>query len=111
MQPLRTPQDVFDRMPSWLDGRAAAGISAVIQINLQGDDGGQWYIALKNGEATVNKGAAAGPDMTMSMTAGDWVDMNAGTLNRQMAFMTGKLKISGDMGLAQKMQTLFKRPS
>jgi putative sterol carrier protein len=28
-----------------------------------------------------------------------------------MAFMSGKLKISGDMGLAMKMQNLFKRPA
>jgi putative sterol carrier protein len=48
--------------------------------------------------------------MTLSMTASDYVDMIMGKLNGQMAFMSGKLKISGDMGLAMKMQSLFKRP-
>jgi sterol carrier protein 2 len=44
------------------------------------------------------------------MTAQDYVDRITGKLNGQMAFMSGKLKISGDMGLAMKMQNLFKRP-
>jgi putative sterol carrier protein len=48
--------------------------------------------------------------MTMTLAAQDYVDLIGGKLNGQMAFMSGKLKIAGDMGLAMKMQTLFKRP-
>jgi putative sterol carrier protein len=36
------------------------------------------------------------------------VDMSHGKLNGQMAFMTGKLKLKGDMGLAMRLATLFK---
>ena len=46
--------------------------------------------------------------MTMTMAGKDYVDLTLGKLNGQMAFMQGKLKIAGDMGLAMKMQTLFK---
>ena len=59
---------------------------------------------------TVGTGAHASPNMTMTMAAQDYVDMISGKLNGQMAFMSGKLKIAGDMGLAMKMQSLFKRP-
>jgi putative sterol carrier protein len=41
------------------------------------------------------------------MTAQDYLDMLSGKLNGQMAFMTGKLRIAGDMGLALRMQSLF----
>jgi len=41
------------------------------------------------------------------MTASDYLDMVNGKLNGQMAFMTGKLKIAGDMGLALRLQSLF----
>ena len=44
--------------------------------------------------------------MTMTMTAQDYVDMITGKLNGQMAFMSGKLKIAGDMGLAMKLPKL-----
>jgi len=106
-----TPQDIFKEMPGSLYADAAKGMNSTIQFNLSGDNGGQWNVAIKDGKAEVNKGTAASPNMTLSMTAQDYVDMILGKLNGQMAFMSGKLKISGDMGLAMKMQSLFKRPA
>jgi putative sterol carrier protein len=41
------------------------------------------------------------------MTAQDWLDMIGGKLNGQMAFMQGKLKLKGDMGLAMKVGAMF----
>src|SRR6059058_5374318 len=105
-----TPKDIFAEMPNQLDANAAKGVNATIQFNLAGDNGGQWYVTIKDGKAEVTKGTASSPNMTLSMSASDYVDMILGKLNGQMAFMSGKLKISGDMGLAMKMQSLFKRP-
>lgn len=106
-----TPKDIFAEMPKQLDPNAAKGVNATIQFNLSGENGGQWYVTIKDGQATVTEGTAPSANMTMSMAAQDYVDMTLGKLNGQMAFMSGKLKISGDMGLAMKMQTLFKRPA
>ena len=106
-----TPQEIFDAMPGQLDENAAKNMNAPIQFNLSGDNGGQWYVTIKDGKAEVSKGTAPSANMTMSMAANDYVDMTTGKLNGQMAFMSGKLKISGDMGLAMKMQTLFRRPA
>lgn len=103
-----TPEDIFARMAAGFDENAAKGLNATIQFNLSGDDGGGWFVTVKDGKVSVNKGSASSPNMTMAMTAQDYVDMNTGKLNPQMAFMSGKLKISGDMGLAMKMQALFK---
>jgi len=104
------PEEIFKEMPANLNADAAKGMNATIQFNLSGDDGGQWYVAIKDGKADVSKGTATSPNMTLSMASSDYVDMFLGKLNGQMAFMSGKLKISGDMGLAMKMQSLFKRP-
>ena len=105
-----SPQEIFDQMGANLNPDAAKGMNATIQFNLSGDDGGQWYVALKDGTCQVQEGTASSANMTLSMSAQDYVDMIMGKLNGQMAFMSGKLKISGDMGLAMKMQSLFKRP-
>src|SRR5437899_5326281 len=105
-----TPKEIFAEMPKNLNADAAKGMNSTIQFNLSGDDGGQWYVALKDGTCQVQEGTASSPNMTLSMSAQDYVDMIMGKLNGQMAFMSGKLKISGDMGLAMKMQSLFKRP-
>jgi putative sterol carrier protein len=109
MELPRTPQDIFDLMPGSLDPNVAKGVNATIQFNLEGEDGGQWYVTIREGNANVTRGMASSANMTMSMAARDYVDMNVGKLNPQLAFMSGKLKLSGDMELAMKMQTLFKR--
>ena len=104
------PQEIFDQMAANLNPDAAKGMNATIQFNLSGDDGGEWYCTIKDGKAEVGKGKAPSANMTLSMAASDYIDMIMGKLNGQMAFMSGKLKISGDMGLAMKMQSLFRRP-
>jgi putative sterol carrier protein len=103
-------KEIFNAMPGQLNADAAKGMNSVIQFNLTGDGGGEYHVVIKDGAASVNTGAHASPNMTMTMAAQDYVDMITGKLNGQMAFMSGKLKIAGDMGLAMKMQSLFKRP-
>ena len=104
-------KEIFSQMPANINPDAAKGMNSVIQFNLTGDGGGNWHVIIKDGTAAVNEGTHASPNMTMTIAAQDYVDMISGKLNGQMAFMSGKLKIAGDMGLAMKMQSLFKRPA
>ena len=103
-----TPEDIFARMATGIDPAAAKGLTGTVQFNLSGEGGGSWYATVKDGSVVVTKGSVSSPNMTMKMDAQDYVDMNTGKLNPQVAFMTGKLKISGDMSLAMKMQALLK---
>ena len=104
-------KEIFKQMPSQFNADAAKGMNSVIQFNLTGDGGGSYNVEIKDGACKVSEGTHASPNMTMTMAAQDYVDMISGKLNGQMAFMSGKLKIAGDMSLAMKMQTLFKRPA
>lgn len=104
-------REIFNLMPAQLNTDTAKGMNSVIQFNLTGDGGGEWNVAIADGACQVSEGAHGAPNMTMTMAASDYVDMITGKLNGQMAFMSGKLKIAGDMGLAMKMQSLFKRPA
>jgi putative sterol carrier protein len=103
-------KEIFSQMPNQINADAAKGMNSVIQFNLSGEGGGNYYVEIKDGTAKVSEGTHASPNMTMTLAASDYVDLIGGKLNGQMAFMSGKLKIAGDMGLAMKMQTLFKRP-
>lgn len=100
-------KQAFDQMPSRFNKEAAKGLKAVYQFDLSGDGGGKWSVAIDNDKCAVSEGAAASPNITISMTAQDYLDMLSGKLNGQVAFMSGKLRISGDMGLALRMQSLF----
>jgi putative sterol carrier protein len=100
-------KQVFAEMPNRFNKEAAKGLNAVYQFDLSGDGGGKWHVIIKDENCEVKEGPAASPSITISMTAQDYLDMISGKLNGQMAFMTGKLRIAGDMGLALRMQSLF----
>ncbi len=63
-----TPKDIFAEMPSQLDQNAAKGVNATIQFNLSGENGGQWYVAIKDGTAAVSEGTAPSANMTRPMS-------------------------------------------
>lgn len=104
---MPTVKETFDLMPSRFRPDKAAGVNATIQYDIAGDQGGTWHAVIKDGTCAVNAGAAATPTLTLSMSSQDWLDMLAGKLSGQMAFMSGKLKLKGDMGLAMKIGSMF----
>ncbi len=68
----------------------------------------QYHFRIVNESIEVQMGTHASPNITVTMKENDYLDMVNGKLNGQTAFMTGKLKIDGDMGLALRLPNLFK---
>lgn len=106
---MPTVQETLDAMPGKLIKDKAVGVTAVYQFDLSGDGGGKWYAEVKDCACTVTEGEHPAPSITISMDAGDYLNMATGKLNGQLAFMTGKLKLKGDMTLAVKMNTMFEK--
>src|SRR5262245_35607815 len=104
---MATVKETFDAMAGRFRPEKAAGVNATIQYDISGDQGGTWHAVIKDATCTVNSGAATNPNLTLAMSAQDWLDMVGGKLSGQMAFMSGKLKLKGDMGLAMKIGGLF----
>ncbi len=104
-----TPTEYFDAKASQIaeDGEKLATINATYQFNLSGDDGGEWVIKLTEEEQKVTVGAIDDAQCVISMTDADFMSMIGGSLNPQMAFMTGKLRVKGDMALALKLQAVL----
>jgi putative sterol carrier protein len=100
-------KEIFAGMPSAFNRDAAAGLNAVIQYNIEGADGGDWYVVIKDQTCTVSEGLHASPSVSLRMADKDWIAMCNGQLNGVTAFMTGKLKATGDIMLAQRLTTLF----
>lgn len=98
---------VFAMMPERFIPDQASDMEAVIQMDLSGREGGQWTLHIKDGTLSIISGAHTEADMTMCMQASDWLDVANGQANSMALFMQGKIRVSGDMGLAMKMQTLF----
>ena len=104
---MPTVKDTFDQMPSRFRADRAAGTNATVQYDVSGDGGGTWNAVIKDGKCKVSEGAAASPSLTLQMSGQDWLDMLSGKASGQMLFMSGKLKLKGDMGLAMKLPSLF----
>ena len=82
-----------------------AGLQCAYRFDV-GED--SWSVAFKDGRAVVAKGPAPSADCTIRIAPADFLDLVAGKLNGQMAFLTGKLKVAGDMGLALRLGEFFK---
>ena len=107
---MATPTDVFTEINNRLeaDPSKAAGLDAVYAFDLSGDDGGEYHIVLHDGKGKAGPGAPENPKITISMAADDFVDLATGKLDGTAAFMSGKLKVKGDMGLAMKLQKVLR---
>ncbi len=109
MARVTSVQEVFDVLPSRVNAEQAKGINAKIQFDLSGEGGGQWVVGIADGQVTAQPGTAPGPNVTISASTGDYLAIINGDLNAMNAFMQGKVKVKGDMGLVMKLQGLFGR--
>lgn len=89
------------------DPSKMAGVTATYQFKLSGDGGGDYNIVFTDGAAQLNQGVTDDPSITISMEAADFKDLVDGKMDAISAFMTGKLKVEGDMSLAMRLQALL----
>ncbi|XP_030023792.1 hydroxysteroid dehydrogenase-like protein 2 isoform X1 [Manduca sexta] len=82
---------------------------AIYQFNVKGKEEGVWHIDLKNGDGACGQGEPKNPpDATLTMDGTNFAEMFAGKLKPTTAFMMGKLKISGDLQKAMKLEKMMK---
>lgn len=83
------------------------GMNVVYQYEITGDDTGTFQLLISDGKARVVEGTEADPDCTLRLSDKNFKKMIMGKLNGTAAFMTGKLKIQGSMGLALKLEGIL----
>ena len=102
-----TPTEYFAQLASKVNKEKVKGMNAVYQWDITGDNGGKWHVILKDDDVKVGNGQAENPNITLTLESQNFMDLVTGKLNGQMAFLTGKLKIQGDMTLAMKLQSIL----
>ncbi|HQU37736.1 MAG TPA: SCP2 sterol-binding domain-containing protein, partial [Anaerolineales bacterium] len=77
------------------------------QFKFTGAQASDWYVVVKDQKCESAEGLHPDPKMTMTVDSEDYIKIANGELDATMAFMKGKVKVSGDMGVALGMGKYF----
>ena len=94
----------FEGLEGRVDQSKTAGMTNSYVFDIDG--AGTWTVAVDDGKVSVTEGGGDA-DATISASEETFQKIAAGEQNATSAYMTGKLKIKGDMGAAMKLQKLF----
>ena len=97
-------KEFFEGLAERADASKTAGMNNTYVFDIEG--AGTWTVSVQDGSVDVTEGGEGG-DCTISASADDFMKIVRGEQNPTTAYMSGKLKIKGDMGAAMKLQKLF----
>ncbi|XP_042897258.1 hydroxysteroid dehydrogenase-like protein 2 [Parasteatoda tepidariorum] len=102
-------ETVFNKIKSVLNEEVVKKTSGVYSFQITGPVNEEWYVDMKNGSGSVGKGSppSGKADVTLILDLESFVNMFTGKLKPTSAFMSGKLKLKGDMSLAMKLEKLM----
>lgn len=100
---------LMSKMPGAFLPQHAIGIDAVVHFKFTGAEAGEWNAVIKNGTCELAQGIPrVKPTISLSADSLDFIKVFTGELDGLQAYMQGKLRLSGDTGLAMKLPGMFK---
>jgi len=101
----KTPKEFFEEvLPRRFKPDKALGIDVTVQVNITGPNGGDWVVTIKNQKLEVKDGTHPSPTLELDMAETDYMDLVNGKMSGEKAFITGKLRFKGNIGLALKLK-------
>jgi putative sterol carrier protein len=97
-------REFFESLPTRVDADKTAGMNNSYLFDIE--SAGKWLVTVEDGTVSVREGEGEA-DCTISTSEENFQKIVSGEQNPTTAYMTGKLKIKGDMGAAMKLQKLF----
>ncbi len=104
---------VFERFPRQFRADHAGERSARIDFTITGGPGGgsdTYAVVVEGGDCRVERAPATGADLALTLGPPEFLKLVTGTGNPAMMFMMGKIKASGDLGLAGALANWFETP-
>ncbi|MGP9665395.1 SCP2 sterol-binding domain-containing protein [Halomonas sp. AOP22-C1-8] len=95
----------LDKLKARFNSDAAEGMDEVFQFHFE--DAGDHYLVIKDRALDVQEGEHDDPSVSLSMGTDTLKGIMTGDINGMTAFMTGKLKATGNVMLATKLTSLF----
>jgi putative sterol carrier protein len=101
---MASVKEFFDGLESRVDPAKTAGMKNSYLFEIEG--AGTWKVDVDDGAVKVTEGPGDA-DVTIATSEETFEKIASGEQNPTSAYMTGKLKVKGDMGAAMKLQKLF----
>ncbi|MBI4595719.1 MAG: SCP2 sterol-binding domain-containing protein [Candidatus Tectomicrobia bacterium] len=100
-------KDLLKMMPLGFNPSAVEGLSAIYQFEVAGEEDFVAHLLIAEGRCTYVDGPAQKPDVIIKTPPDIWLAIAKGEMDGQQAFMSGKYKVEGDLGLLLKLRVLF----
>lgn len=97
---MPTIEELIANLPSKINISKLKLYNAVIQLFIEGENGGNWYLQIDEGFPTLLPGCSNNPDLSLMCSYEDLISLSLGDLDPGKAFMTGKLTIRGNRSIA-----------
>ena len=110
----RILDEIFRRMQSHLRAEKAGSVSAVVHWRFPDVPGGDSYdryeTVIDHGRCTTSRDRSQSPRVTITVCPYDFLRLITSNASAPVLFMTGKLKVRGDLAFAASMMGLFDLP-
>jgi len=92
-----TSEKIFEKMPEVFKPEQAQGVNAIYEFDISGNGGGRWQVVIEHKTCKVIRDGNLDPTVIFRMSTEDHVGIIDGSVNAQMAFMMGRIKVEGDL--------------
>jgi len=104
---IQNPREFFEKvLPEKFDPDKAEGIDIVFQVNISGEEGGDWYVIIKDKQIDINEGVHDDPTVGIEVKDKTWIKLVNGKTTGERAFLAGKLKVKGEVQDALSLKVL-----
>jgi putative sterol carrier protein len=100
----QSAKEFFEALPSHADAHKTAGMHLSYVFDIDG--GGTWTVKVADGKVKVTEGDHGG-DCKIEASEDTFARIVDGRQNPVTAYMTGKLKVHGDLGAAMKLKNIL----
>jgi len=102
-----TPDAIFNSMPDAFQSAVAGPVKLLLQFDLTGENGGEWVVEIADGTCVTHRGEVDDPTATIRTSAADFIALFTGDLNAVAAYMSGRVKVAGDVTAIMNLLSFF----
>ena len=102
---VKTPSEFFKKvLPARFKPEKAKGIDVITQVNIDGSNGGEWTVTIRNQKMEVTVGTHQSPTLVIGMAEADFLDFDNRKMRGERAFFTGKITFKGNIAVALRLR-------